>query len=179
MSQPLTETAYFLDESVRKELKSLTPLFNDFANQMKDFTVFHPLQAHLHFVRDWAKDGCLLIGDSAHCCSPAGAIGVSIAVGTAIVAADTILKGLRQGDGVLSKTILDEVQKKRSADVREVHAIQMRLTGGLLGSLLPIRFVLPTLVTLLARTPFFTRVQRRLMALSRPLPVTEELGFGS
>lgn len=164
-------------DAMKKELKEMSPLFDAFADQMKDFTVFHPLQAHLHFVKEWATDGCLLIGDAAHCCSPAGAIGVSVAVGTAIVAADVLLRHLPHTTGVLPKQVLEEVQKIREPDVREIHQIQMRLTGGLLGSFLPVRWLLPLLLTLLAKTPFFTRVQKKLMALPHPLPIAQDLGL--
>jgi 2-polyprenyl-6-methoxyphenol hydroxylase-like FAD-dependent oxidoreductase len=165
-------------EPLKKELKAISPIFEDFVeNHMKDFTVFHPLQAHLHFVKEWAKNGCLLVGDSAHCCSPAGAIGVSMAVGTAIVTADVLVKALKSSSGTLQKSVLDNVQRSREADVRRVHQIQMRLTGGALGNLVPIRWLLPFVVTLLARTPIFRRFQRQLMRLPAPLPIAPDLAF--
>lgn len=164
-------------ESIRKEIASAHPVFETFAKEMKDFTVFHPLQAHLHFVKDWAKDGCVLIGDAAHCCSPAGAIGVSVAVGTAIVAADVIRKGLKEGEGILTKKVLDQIQDIREKDVRMIHRIQMFVVGGGLNRILPVRLVLPFMISLLAKTPFFLAAQKRLMAMAEPLPVDRDLGF--
>lgn len=164
-------------ENLRAELKAGSPLFWKFADELKDFTPFHPLQAHLHMVKRWAKDGCLVIGDAAHCCSPAGAVGVSMAVGTAIVAADVIAKALRGGEETLSAATLDEVQRTREPDVRRVHRIQRRITGGRVGRFIPVRILLPIIVTLLARTPLFRRMQRRLMALPAPLPISSEMRF--
>ena len=152
-------------DQVREEISLAHPLFVDFAKTLKDFSVFHPLQAHLHFVKDWAKNGCLLIGDAAHCCSPAGAIGVSMAVGTAWVAGEVIAKGLQSSKGILTRTVLSQVQKQVQADVRNVHRIQRLLTGGGLGRFVPIRWLLPLTVTLVARTPLFRRLQRQLMTL--------------
>ncbi len=162
---------------LKTELKTANPLFHEFADKLHDFTEFHPLQARLHMVRNWAKKGLLLIGDSAHCCSPAGAIGVSMAVGTAIVAADVIREALQKESGVLSYDALSEVQRLREWDVRNVHKIQRRLTGGLLANILPIRFLLPLIVTLLGKTPIFLKFQRQLMSLAGPLPVEPGLGF--
>ena len=48
-------------------------------------------------VRDWARDGLLLIGDAAHTMSPAGAIGVNVALSTAAVAAQVIFPHLGHG----------------------------------------------------------------------------------
>lgn len=163
--------------ALKRELESAHPLFKDFAASLKDFSPFHPLQAYLHLVKDWAKDGCLLIGDAAHCCSPAGAIGVSVAVGSAIVAADVITSALKTHPGILPAQVLAEVQRTRDADVRGIHRLQRLLTGGLLGGILPVRRLLPLIVTTLARTPLFRRAQRSLMALPAPLPLKNDLTF--
>src|SRR4029453_2663945 len=61
------------------------PLFEPFAAGLKDFTPFFPLEGLIRFIRDWARAGLLLIGDAAHTMSPAGAIGVNVAIATAAV----------------------------------------------------------------------------------------------
>ncbi len=162
-------------EAMKAELEAANPAFKDFADRTKDFSDFHPLKAELFLIKDWAKNGSLLIGDAAHCCSPAGAIGVSIAVGTAIIAADVIYRGLRETKGILPKTILDRVQEIREPDVRQVHAIQKRFT--LATAVLPVQWALPLTVTLIAKTPFFLKFQRRLMTLQKPMPISPELAF--
>lgn len=164
-------------EAMREELAASDPIFSEFSRELKDFTAFHPLQAKLHFVKQWAKDGCLLIGDSAHCCSPAGAIGVSIAVQTAIVTADVLTRALPSREP-LSAEVLGEVQKRREADVRQVHRFQRALTGGALSGLLPVALVLPVIVGIAARTPLFRFAQRRILALPKKLAISPELAFG-
>ncbi len=49
--------------------------------------------------------------------------------------------------------------------------------GGLFNRFLPVRFVLPIVISLLARTPFFKRAQKVLMTLSEPIPLTTDLAF--
>jgi 2-polyprenyl-6-methoxyphenol hydroxylase-like FAD-dependent oxidoreductase len=48
-------------------------------------------------MRGWARDGLLLIGDAAHTMSPAGAIGVNVAIATAAVAAQELYPRLGHG----------------------------------------------------------------------------------
>jgi 2-polyprenyl-6-methoxyphenol hydroxylase-like FAD-dependent oxidoreductase len=163
--------------ALKAELREASPLFEEFADRLEDFSAFHPLQAHLHLVREWAKDGCLLIGDSAHCCSPAGAIGVSVAAGSALVAADVLWKGLKAEPGILPASLLAEVQRVREPDVRMIHTIQKRITGGALGRFIPVPVLLPVVLSLLVRTPFVRGLQRKLMALPAPLPISPELSF--
>ena len=64
---------------------------------LHDFTPFFPLEGLIRLVRDWARDGLLLIGDAAHTMSPAGAIGVNVALATAAVAAQEIYPRLGHG----------------------------------------------------------------------------------
>ena len=48
-------------------------------------------------MQDWARDGLVLIGDAAHTMSPAGAIGVNVALATAAVAAQALYPLLGHG----------------------------------------------------------------------------------
>ena len=83
--------------AVADRIRRLDPLFADFAAGLRDFTPFFPLPAVILLVRDWARDGLLLIGDAAHTMSPAGAIGVNVALATAAVAAQEIYPKLGRG----------------------------------------------------------------------------------
>lgn len=78
-------------------------------------------------VKEWAQDGLLLIGDAAHCALPAGAVGVSLAVGTAILAAQVVTEALLAGD--VSKERLRRVQELREAEVRDIHQTQRHMGG--------------------------------------------------
>ncbi|MBF8262145.1 MAG: hypothetical protein HW376_1674, partial [candidate division NC10 bacterium] len=85
--------------------------FADFADSLRDFTPFFPLQGLILLVEDWARDGMLLIGDAAHTMSPAGAIGVNVALATATVAAQEIYPLL--GHGLIAHEDLSKVQQLR------------------------------------------------------------------
>jgi 2-polyprenyl-6-methoxyphenol hydroxylase-like FAD-dependent oxidoreductase len=111
-------------ESMREDLLAGPPLFQAFARSLTDFSPFVPLDAKMALAHPWAQDGFLLIGDAAHTCSPAGAVGVSVAVETAIVAAEVIRKHVRNGP--LTAEILSEVERLRIEAVRVVLARQRR-----------------------------------------------------
>ena len=81
-----------------------------------------PCRGRSRLVRQWACDGLLLIGDAAHTMSPAGAIGVNVALATAAVAAQVILP--RLGQGTIPRSALAEVQRVREEDVRTLHRVQ-------------------------------------------------------
>ncbi|ARU63668.1 hypothetical protein CBW65_23590 [Tumebacillus avium] len=114
-------------DALREELRAATPALADFAETLSDFKPFHLLQARQHFVKEWAQDGLLLIGDAAHCALPAGAVGVSLAAATAILAAQVITEALAAGD--VSKERLSRLQQQREAEVREIHQTQWRMGG--------------------------------------------------
>lgn len=156
--------------AVAGRLRRLSPLFAGFADGLRDFTPFFPLPAVLSLVRDWARDGLLLIGDAAHTMSPAGAIGVNVALATAAVAAQEIYP--RLGRGPIPRGALARVQELREADVRTLHRLQRAAGRTLLGtgSRNPVlRWVLPRALPLASRFGLLPRLQRRLF-FGAPLP---------
>jgi 2-polyprenyl-6-methoxyphenol hydroxylase-like FAD-dependent oxidoreductase len=151
-------------------LRRLDPLFADFAAGLRDFTPFFPLPAVILLVRGWARDGLLLIGDAAHTMSPAGAIGVNVALATAAVAAQEIYP--RLGRGPIPRSALARVQELREQDVRTLHQLQRRAGRALLGSgsRNPVlRWIARTALPLVVRSGLFPRLQRRLF-FGVPLP---------
>jgi 2-polyprenyl-6-methoxyphenol hydroxylase-like FAD-dependent oxidoreductase len=116
-------------DSLRAHLLEGPRLFHDFARRITDFTPFTLLHANLDLVKDWEKNGLVLIGDAAHTCSPAGAIGVAIACETAAVAADVLFDCHARRD--YSKTALDRIQQRREPAVRVIHGLQRTLGANL------------------------------------------------
>ena len=155
-------------ESMREDLLLGPPIAHPFAEQLADFKPFFPLQARIALIKRWARDGLLLIGDAAHTCSPAGAVGVSVAIATAIVASDIIAEALGADD--VSATRLDRVQELRIEDVRTIHRLQQRLTSNFLPTGLR-RHLLPILLPLFSRLGLVGRLQRRLLVAQEPLPI--------
>ena len=156
--------------AVAERLRRLDPVFADFAGRLHDFTPFFPLAVIIALVRDWARDGLLLIGDAAHTMSPAGAIGVNVALSTAAVAAQEIYP--RLGRGTIPRDALANVQRLREADVRSLHGLQRGVGRVLQGAgqrASILRWVAPIMLPLVARSFIMPRLQRRLF-FGVPLP---------
>ena len=156
-------------EFVADRVRSFDPIFKDFADGLKDFTPFFPLEGIVRLIEDWARDGLLLIGDAAHTMSPAGAIGVNVAVATAAVAAQEIYP--RLGQGPIPREALQAVQRIREADVRTLHKMQIQAQKVLLDqSDNPIaKWLVPKVLPLLLHSPLMPRIQRRIF-FGAPLP---------
>ena len=156
--------------AVAERVRRFDPIFAGFADGLRDFTPFFPLEGVIRLVKDWARDGLLLIGDAAHTMSPAGAIGVNVAIASAAVAAQVIYP--RLGHGPIGREDLAAVQRLREDDVRTLHRLQLGAQRVLLsqasGNPL-VRWVMPRLLPLLLRSPLLPRVQRRLF-FGAPLP---------
>jgi 2-polyprenyl-6-methoxyphenol hydroxylase-like FAD-dependent oxidoreductase len=155
---------------VADRVRRLDPIFAGFADGLRDFTPFFPLEAVIRLIEDWARDGALLIGDAAHTMSPAGAIGVNVAMATAAVAAQVLYP--RLGHGTIAAEHLKDVQRLREGDVRTLHRLQLGAQRVLLsqGSGNPlVKWLGPRLLPLLLRSPLLPRVQRRLF-FGAPLP---------
>jgi 2-polyprenyl-6-methoxyphenol hydroxylase-like FAD-dependent oxidoreductase len=156
--------------AVAERIRWLDPLFADFAAGLRDFTPFFPLPAIILLVKDWARDGLLLAGDAAHTMSPAGAIGVNVALATAAVAAQEIYPQL--GKGPISRSALARVQELREGDVRTLHQLQRQAGKTLLGSASanPVsRWLVRKALPIMVRSGLFPRLQRRLF-FGAPLP---------
>ena len=157
-------------EVVAERIRKLTPLFANFANDLRDFTPFVPLSGIILMVRDWARDGLLLIGDAAHTMSPAGAIGVNVALATAAVAAQEIYPHL--GHGPIPKKALARVQELRVEDVKTIHRLQRIAGRALLGAgsrNRVLRWVVPRVLPLAVRVGLLPALQRRIF-FGAPLP---------
>ena len=159
-------------EALRMDILSAHWSLGSFAQgltDLKDFGHFSVLQARSERVKQWAREGCLLIGDSAHTCSPAGAVGVSEAVATAIVCASVLSKGLKAND--VSLAVLNQVQALREHDVRQTQQLQERFTAVLFFKFPLLRWLIVPTVFLLDKTGLLRRGQRKLAVMNKPLPV--------
>ena len=156
--------------TVAERVRRFDPVFTEFAASLRDFKPFFPLEGIIRLMREWSRDGMLLIGDAAHTMSPAGAIGVNVAIATAAVAAQVLYPHF--GHGPIEREVLREVQRLREADVRTLHRLQLGAQRVLLGqgSRNPItKWLVQTAIPLLIRSPLVPAVQRRIF-FGAPLP---------
>ena len=159
---------------VASRVRRLDPTFAEFANGLRDFGAFFPLSGELRLVRDWSRDGLLLIGDAAHTMSPTWGVGVNVALVTATVAAQTIFPQV--GRGPIPAAVLAPVQSAREPDVRLLHRFQQNVQQVLIVQPYSnplVAWLLPKLLPLLLLSPALPLLQRWLL-FETSMPVIDE-----
>jgi 2-polyprenyl-6-methoxyphenol hydroxylase-like FAD-dependent oxidoreductase len=155
---------------VAARLRGLDPVLGAFVAGLRDFQAFYPLSGVLSLVREWARDGALLIGDAAHTMSPTWGVGVNVALATAAEAAGVIFPWL--GRGAVPAAALARVQRARAADVRLLHTFQRNVQQALIVQPYGnpwVAWLLPRLLPLLLASPVLPLLQRWLLFdTSRP-----------
>jgi 2-polyprenyl-6-methoxyphenol hydroxylase-like FAD-dependent oxidoreductase len=149
---------------VADRVRRLDPIFAEFADGLRDFGAFFPLSGELRLVREWSRDGLLLIGDAAHTMSPTWGVGVNVALVTAAVAAQVIFP--RLGGGAIPAAELARVQAAREQDVRLLHRFQRNVQEALIVQPYAnpwVAWLLPKLLPFLLLSPALPLLQRWLL----------------
>ena len=89
-----------------------------------------PLTVRVDRLRTWHRPGLLCIGDAAHAMSPAGGVGINLAVQDAVATARMLGPVLRAGRAP-EKRDLRRVQRRRGLPVRMVQLAQVNMLADL------------------------------------------------
>ncbi|MFJ7245852.1 FAD-dependent oxidoreductase [Kitasatospora sp. NPDC098652] len=95
----------------RARIARLLPQFADRVDQLAGLDEVHLLDVKLNRLDRWYVDGLLLIGDAAHAMSPAGGVGINLAIQDAVAAAALLAEPLRRGRPTVAA--LARVQRRR------------------------------------------------------------------
>ncbi|MEU7040847.1 FAD-dependent monooxygenase [Streptomyces varsoviensis] len=161
---------------VKDQLRRAAPHYADAIDaQVRGFGDLSLLDVFAGSVRRWARDGLLLIGDSAHTHSPIGAQGINLAVQDAVAAHPVLCEGIRRG--TVSEALLAPVTSQRARDVKAMTRIQvmqsrMMLSRGRVSSV-----VRPRAAALMSRTPAYRALLRRIAFGNEAIEVRSDL-FG-
>lgn len=119
-------------DALRRELAVLAPDCD--ASAIGDWDDVKLLNVQLNRLPRWYRDGLLCIGDAAHAMSPAGGVGVNLAIQDAVAAARLLWRPLREAR--LTETDLAAVQRRRELPTRAVQSAQRVIHRVLLGPVL-------------------------------------------
>jgi 2-polyprenyl-6-methoxyphenol hydroxylase-like FAD-dependent oxidoreductase len=107
----------------QNEIVSFAGFLRDRVTELCDWSKIKLLTVQINRLRDWCRDGLLCIGDSAHAMSPAGGVGINLAIQDAVATANLLAEKLRNGP--VSLDDLRKVQTRREWPTRLIQRMQV------------------------------------------------------
>ncbi len=119
-------------EAFQEEVRSLAGFSRQSLNELTDWSQVKILSVQLNRLEKWQIPGMLFIGDAAHAMSPAGGVGVNIAIQDAVATANHLAGPLLAG--TVSLADLEQVQRYREPAVIKTQRLQAFLHRRLFSS---------------------------------------------
>lgn len=107
----------------QREIVSFAPFLSDRVAELEDWSKIKLLTVQINRLRNWAREGLLCIGDSAHAMSPAGGVGINLAIQDAVATANLLAQKLRRGP--VSLDDLRQVQARREWPTSLIQRLQV------------------------------------------------------
>ena len=116
-------------DAFRADILRIAPYLGERVNELRDWEQIKILTVQINRLRRWYRPGLLCIGDAAHAMSPAGGVGINLAIQDAVAAANLLTRPLQKRS--VSAAALAEVQKRREFPTRITQAVQLAAHRGL------------------------------------------------
>jgi 2-polyprenyl-6-methoxyphenol hydroxylase-like FAD-dependent oxidoreductase len=107
----------------QNDIVSFAGFFRDRVAELDDWSKIKLLTVQVNRLRDWCCEGLLCIGDSAHAMSPAGGVGINLAIQDAVATANLLAEKLRIGPVHVDD--LRAVQARREWPTRLIQRMQI------------------------------------------------------
>jgi 2-polyprenyl-6-methoxyphenol hydroxylase-like FAD-dependent oxidoreductase len=170
------QTAYFIRkgadaqlrarglEALRRDITAAIPELSEAVEDLQSLDDVKLLEIRLNRLRRWYIKGLLCIGDAAHAMSPAGGVGINLAVQDAVAAARLLAGPLR--DHRVTTKDLAAVQRRRELPTVVIQTLQRFLHAGMDRAMAAGRIPAPsTLLRVLARFPQLAVIPAYLMGV--------------
>jgi len=165
-------------DAFRAGIVSTAPFLRDSVEELTRWDQVKLLSVQINRLPVWHRAGLLVIGDAAHAMSPAGGVGINLAVQDAVATANLLADKLRRRS--VSEEDLVAVQRRREMPVRRIQAGQVfihRRMFGRDGEPFPLSWPTRKLIALLA--PVLRRAAARFVGVGfRPEHVEIERDAG-
>jgi 2-polyprenyl-6-methoxyphenol hydroxylase-like FAD-dependent oxidoreductase len=146
-------------------LARVAPFLGDRVEELQSWDDIKLLTVAVDRLKQWHKPGLLCIGDAAHAMSPAGGVGINLAIQDAVATANILGPELKCGPVEPEQLAL--VQKRREWPTRMTQRLQVllqnRMITPVLNSTEPVSP--PWLIRWLAQRPLFRRIPARLVGI--------------
>ncbi len=110
-------------QQLQNEIVSFAGFLRDRVGELDDWSKIKLLTVQINRLRNWCRDRLLCIGDSAHAMSPAGGVGINLAIQDAVATANLLAQQLRAGP--VSIDDLRRVEARREWPTRLIQAMQV------------------------------------------------------
>src|SRR5256884_897423 len=148
----------------QNEIVSFAGFLRDRVAELDDWSKIKLLTVQVNRLRNWCHEGLLCIGDAAHAMSPAGGVGINLAIQDAVATANLLADKLRGGP--VSVNDLRKVQTRREWPTRLIQGMQVFIhrrvvTGATSGR----KSSLPFVVRLLKWFPVLRQIPARFIGI--------------
>ena len=148
----------------QNDIVSFAGFLRDRVAELDDWSKIKLLTVQINRLRDWCRDGLLCIGDSAHAMSPAGGVGINLAIQDAVATANLLAEKLRTGP--VSVDDLRKVQARREWPTRLIQAMQVFIHRRVVtGQTSDRKDSLPFVFRLLKWFPFLRQIPARFIGI--------------
>jgi 2-polyprenyl-6-methoxyphenol hydroxylase-like FAD-dependent oxidoreductase len=162
--------------SFHADIVKIAPFLRDRIAELDDWSKIRLLTVQINRLRRWAREGLLCIGDSAHAMSPAGGVGINLALQDAVATANLLAAKLKAGH--VSLADLDQVQERREMPVRLIQRIQVFVHRRINGRSSGKDDKLPVIGRLFRWFPFLRRLPARFIGIGpRPEHIQSPSAF--
>ena len=151
-------------QQLQNSIVSFAGFLHDRVGELDDWSKIKLLTVQINRLRDWYRDGLLCIGDSAHAMSPAGGVGINLAIQDAVATANLLSEKLRTGP--VSVNDLRKVQTRREWPTRLIQAMQVFIHRNLVtGQTSQRKDSLPIVFRLLKWFPVLRQIPARFIGI--------------
>ena len=153
-------------EALRSRIEKAAPILGPLGDVLTDMSQMHLLTVELDRLTTWHRPGLLAIGDAAHAMSPAGGIGINLAIQDAVAAANALAGPMAKGEN--PDALLHKVQDRRLFPTRIIQSAQRAAQDAIIGPVLATTqptLRAPLAVRLLDRFPYLRRIPGRFIGL--------------